>query len=460
MKMSENQWNEKRSVSRREFLGVSGAVIVGGALPLQASASSALEQKEKKDSAKILSHRILGRTGFEVSDIAMGGTRNRDAGVVRFAYDSGINYFDTGESYGGGESEKLIGETMKHMDRKKIFITTKIHVRDDDTEETVLDRFRKCQERLQTEYIDAFYLHGVSDLATLEHAGFHAATKKLKAEGRLKYIGVSSHGARWGRESASMDEVLCAAAEDGRFDVMLLIYSFMNREAGEKVLAACKKKNIGTTAMKTTPGVLKVAPFDPANPTEQQSRMIERMKSRGMTEERINERMQQSVKSQEESKMKTQPFIEKYKIKTEDELRAASIQWVLQNPDMHTVCISFSDMEQIEKAVPLSGTELTRADMRFLEEYSFAFDNQYCRHGCTACAAGCPERVPVSTIMRYAYYFACQRREKDAMRKYAGLEGRDASNCVACKAPCIKSCPYGMDVQAQLLQAHSLLTFA
>ena len=312
MKMSENQPDEKKSVSRRDFLGVSGAVIVGSALPVQVSAGTT---QEKKVPAKIRSLRTLGRTGFKVSDIAMGGTRNRDASVVRFAYDSGVNYFDTGESYGGGESEKLIGETMKHMDRKKIFITTKIHVGENDTEETVLERFRKCQERLQTDYIDAFYLHGVSDLATLDHTGFHSATKKLKADGKLKYIGVSSHGARWGRESASMDDVLCAAAEDGRFDVMLLIYSFMNKEAGERVLAACKKKNIGTTAMKTTPGVLKVTPFDPANPTEQQAQWIERMKKRGMSEERINERMSQNVKSQEESKVKTQPFIDKYDIK-------------------------------------------------------------------------------------------------------------------------------------------------
>ena len=70
---------------------------------------------------------------------------------------------------------------------------------------------------------------------------------------------------------------------------MLLIYSFMNKEAGEKVLAVCKKKNIGTTAMKTTPGVLKAAPYDPENPTDEQARMIKRMK--GMSEESIHERM-------------------------------------------------------------------------------------------------------------------------------------------------------------------------
>lgn len=256
-----------------------------------------------------------------------------------------------------------------------------------------------------------------------------------------------------------MEDVLCAAAEDGRFDVMLLIYNFMNKEAGEKVLAACKEKNVGTTAMKTSPGILKVTPFDPENPTEQQAQMMERMQKRGMSKESIIERMKRRVESQEEAKVKTQPFADKYQIKTEEQLHKASILWVLQNPDMHAVCVSFSDIDLVDKIVPISGTKLSRADFRFLEEYSYAFNDQYCRHGCNACITRCPKQIPVSTIMRYAYYFECQHREKYAMGKYADLKGWDASNCAACDTPCNQSCPYGVDVQAQLLRAHSLLTF-
>ena len=65
---------------------------------------------------------------------------------------------------------------------------------------------------------------------------------RFKAEGKLKYAGVSSHGPRGSGDS--MERVLCAAAEDGRFDLMLLVYNFMNREAGEKILKACKKNNV------------------------------------------------------------------------------------------------------------------------------------------------------------------------------------------------------------------------
>jgi predicted aldo/keto reductase-like oxidoreductase len=451
MKKESKPQNENCKISRRNFLKVSGAAVAGSTLTM----CSGTKEKE----AKIRQYRTLGRTGFKVSDIAMGGTRNQDSNVVRYAYDQGINYFDTGETYVRGKSESIIGEALQFMDRKKIFITTKIHLNDKDTEETVLDRFRKCQERLKTDYIDAFDMHGVPDIATLSHKGFHSAVNKLKAEGRVKFIGLSCHGP--GRtEGNSMEEVLCAAAEDGRFDIVLFIYNFMNKEAGEKILAACKKKNIGTTAMKTSPGVLKVTPFDPDNPTERQARSMDRMKSRGMSEEQITERMKQSVKRQEEAHEKTKPFIDKYHIETEDQLRKASIHWVINNPDMHTACVSFSDFDLIDKIVPLSGTKLSRAEADFLEKYKLAFNNQYCRHACTTCVDKCAHKLPVSTIMRYSYYFETQGREKYAMSKYASLKGQNGALCLDCDAPCNGACPHGVNIQSNLLAAHSILTLA
>ncbi len=456
--MNKKLSDKSRSLSRRKFIGIGGAAIAAGAIPFGSMAGKVLPTDGKKKAPKIAQFRTLGRTGFQASDISMGGTRVKDSSVYSYALDCGVNYIDTAESYSGGQSEKLLGEALKSVDRKKIFITSKVHLDEKDSEATVLDRFAKCQERLGTDYIDAFYLHGVSDLDVIGHAGFHSAMDKLKADGRLRFVGLSSHGSHWGRGNASMEDVLCAAAEDGRFDLMLLIYNFMNQEAGEKVLAACKAKNIGTTAMKTSPGVLKVEPFDPDNPTPDQTRMIERMKQRGMDEKAIIERIQSSLERAGESMVKTQPFAEKYKIETEEQLRLVSIQWVLQNPDMHTVCVSFSDFALVDSVVPLSGTKLSSVGSRFIEDFRHTFNDQYCRHGCDSCASACSARTPVSTIMRYAYYFECQQREKYAIGKYRDLGGNDASGCLACSGPCLKSCPHGVDVRGQLVRAHSLLT--
>lgn len=449
-----NQVDHK--ISRRKFFKFGGAAIAGATIKLS-PIRDVFSQQEETDSHKIKSYRVLGRTGFKVSDIGMGTNRNLEPGVIRYAYDKGVNYFDTAEGYGNGRSERVISEALKFMDRSKVFITTKIHIDDNETKVSIIDRCYKCLERLQSEYIDAFFMHGPSHVSSLSHPAYHEAIAQLKSDGKVKHAGVSCHGPR-GNEGDSMEKVLCAAAEDGRFDVMLLTYSFMNYEPGDKILAACKKFNVGTTAMKTAPGVLIVEKIDPDNLSEDQEEYVKRMMGRGSSREEAIERLNRRLQSQKESYEKSKPFIEKWGIKTNDQLRRTSIHWVAQHPDMHTTCVSFVDFDMIDQIIPISGTKLSRLEGRFLDEFKLAFDNQYCRHGCNQCVAACPHHLPVNTMMRYAYYYACQGNEKNAMQKYARLNKLNAVYCYDCDAPCLNNCPYGVNVQANLIQAHALLS--
>ncbi len=446
--------DNKNCLSRRNFVKLGSAAIVVTGLKLPNTGGILPDNNEAPGIKKT---KVLGRTGFKASDISMGTTRVKEANVIRYAYDKGVNYFDTAEGYGGGESEKLIGQNMQFMDRKNIFITSKIHINEDESTDSILDRFKKCQERLKTDYIDAFYIHNPSSVELLNHKSFHAATKQLKADGRLKFIGVSSHGSRRGRDD-SMETILSAAAEDGRFDMMLLIYNFMNKETGDKILQLCKKHNMGTTAMKTAPGVLKLEEIDPDNLTKDQEEYVQRRMKRGASKEEAIERLKKSAERQAETFEKTQPFLEKYSIKTRESLKLKSVQWVIQNTDIHTACVSFSDFELIDNVIPLSGTRLSASDIEFLDTCKLAFNSQYCRHGCKECVQRCPHELPVSSIMRYAYYFESQSREKYAMEKYAGLSSGNGYFCTDCNAPCEAACPYHLDVQAHMLRAHSLLT--
>ncbi len=427
-----------------------GAALAGSALT-----SCRRSGRERGTKPAIRKFRTLGRTGFRTSDVSLGGLPN-DAHVVRYAYDHGINYFDTAESYGNGDAEKRIGEAMAHMDRAKIFITTKLHFEPERTQEELVTQFRQCLERLQTDYADALFMHAVSDVGLITHDGYHAAIEQLKAEGRVKHAGISCHGPR-GEEGDSMEKILCTAAEDGRFDLMLFSYNFLNEDEAEAVLASCKERNIGTTAMKTSPGVLQVDPFDPENLTADYQEYVDSVADRGVSREEAIERIRNWVARQEETIDEVRPFAEKYGLETNEQLRATCLQWVLQNEDMQTVCMRIREFEDVDRFVALSGTKLSAASAVFLRDYEAAFGTLYCRHGCTACAASCPHDVPVSTIMRYASYFAHQRREKHAMRKYAKLGQRRAENCLACNAPCTGVCPHGVDTQMTMVRAHALL---
>jgi len=443
----------KASVSRRQFLIAGGAAAAAGGLPAVAGT------KEEQEEPKIRRYRTLGRTGFEVSDISMGGW-GKEANVYRYAYDHGINYFDTGESYGNGDSERKIGEALQHMDRKKVFITTKLLLKDEGTEQTVLDRFSKCQERLRTNYVDALFIHQAMNVGALDNEAFHAAVRRLKADGRLRFAGVCNHGSFWGNHEENMEEVLGAAVEDGRFDLMLMAYNFMNRDRGNRVLAACKKKNIGTTAMKTKPGTVKVDPFDPENPSEQYAKYIDRQVKAGKTREDVIEEIQDYIATTEKTFADAKPFMEEQGVSDREGLTMAAVRWVLSNPDMHTACITLQDFDSIDRYLPLSGTTMTRAQMLALDDYRVAASSLYCRHACSDCSGACPQAVPVSTVMRYAYYFTEQAQEKRAMSKYRRLGYGDELPCESCSGPCAGACPFGVNIKANLLAAHNLLTLA
>jgi ferredoxin len=124
---------------------------------------------------------------------------------------------------------------------------------------------------------------------------------------------------------------------------------------------------------------------------------------------------------------------------------------------MHTVCVSLADFDLVDKTVPLSGTSLTIEGLALLRAFENGPGSDYCRHGCTDCVDACPHGLPISTIMRYAYYFHLQGREKYAMGKYAALGATNASRCLDCDAPCTDACPFGVRAQANLWKAHSLL---
>ena len=465
MKKDSQADGDNGKISRRKFMQFGGAALAGGAA-LGGDVDSAVASPvvnmfptQPRQDSQIQAYRTLGRTGWRVSDVGMGSVPLRETAVVRYAYDKGVNYFDTAEGYGRGAAETAIGEAMQHMERDKIFVATKGRVGADDTADQVVERVRKSLERLQTDYVDSYSIHAVSSVEALSQTGYHEAMDQLKAEGRVRFTGCTYHGPR-DPSGPSMGDVLSAAAEDGRFDVLLLVYNFMNHEESDRIIAAAKANNVGTTAMKTSPGVLRYDPLDPDNLTEQQERYVKRFMVRDQTREQALERLQAQTARQKDLYDKTRSFVDQYGLQTEEQLRLGSIHWVLQNTDMHTACVAFTNFDLIDKVVPLSGTELGSAELQMLQDCKFALNDQYCRHGCTECGGSCPHGVPVSTIMRYAYYYEGQGREKASMELYAELSGNDASPCRDCRGDCAGACPYGIDIQPKLFQVHDLLTLA
>lgn len=395
-------------------------------------------------SLKIQEYRVLGRTGFRVSDLGAGNVN--DQGVLTAMLDTGVNFIDTAESYPG--HHRLVGRAIKGRERKSLFINTKMLAEGDTSKEGFIKRTFKSLEELGTDYVDCMMLHMPETVAQLKNEAFHAAMRELKAEGRVRFVGVSNHGSFWFKDpEETMAKVLLAAVEDGRFDVFLMAYNFLQLDQAERVLEASRQKKVGIALMKTTP----VTKYEI---------LVARLEELEKGKKEINPLYQEGLKRFRDKVEKAEAFIKKHGLKNSDEIRAASIRFVLSNPDVNTVCCSVKTYEEMERMVRLSGTRLSREDGATLAAYKAACGAFYCRHACGLCELECPQGVPVNTIMRYNHYFLAQGREREARLKYRQIPGPRADACMDCPAPCEKACPYGVPVQGLLFLAHHQLALA
>ncbi len=437
----------KKNFNRRAFIKNTslGAMATPFLLRGKNHTDENLPGEGDTDSPLIKSYKTLGRTGFRVSDISI-GTPPSEA-ILKASLKSGMNYIDTAEQYGNGNNEKMIGKVIKDFDRKKIFISTKIYEEGGyKSKQDVVDRVRKAVERLQSDYVDCVMLHGADNTRILKDEAFHGAMEQLKAEGKVKYVGVSCHGSAWQLPpEEDLNTVLLAAVDDGRFDVFLMTYNFVNREKAEKVLRACAEKKVGTAIMKSNPMITFKAIQG----------YIERLEE---NDTRIDDTLRAWENRLVAENNQAREYFGKYGYKDEDEqLVEAAIRFVIGNPDANTVCLPFKSINDVERWASNSGRPLDEEHTALLDYYRQHFGSLNCRFGCRECAGACPHNVQVSTIMRYNYYFQNKGQEKYAMQRYADLEGKQAGICRDCPGYCQEACPYGVLARPMLSMAHENL---
>jgi len=445
--MSKKKTRSER-LSRRGFLQSSLSVAAGLGIAGKNKLFWGTDQETSAEKAKIKEYKILGRTGFKASDIGFGAGNLTDSALLTAALDAGVNYIDTAEHYARGNSERAIGQVIKDRDRKKLFITGKLNFgMASSTKEGLKDRAHKCLERLQTDYLDCLMIHMTPTIDQIKHDGYHEAIQELRAEGRVRYTGLSNHGIEHrmsGFVRDPMDQIVLAAADDGRFDVVLFTYNFIQREKGEKILKACREKNMGTTLMKT----------DPVRSYNDIENMYARMREKG----RVTEAAEKIINDFRSRADKAREFAKKYGLNGDKEVRSAAIKFCLSNPDVHSVCPTINTFEDLEFYMSLSGGRLEPVEEGMLSDYESLSGSLYCRHACGECEPRCPHDVPINTIMRYQHYFMGQGREKHAMEKYAALPRTNAATCTDCKGHCEAACPFGVKVQGLLMAAHETLS--
>jgi predicted aldo/keto reductase-like oxidoreductase len=372
-----------KDITRRGFLktGIAGA----GVIALSPSLVSAAAYAKSND----IIYRTLGKTGIKVPVISFGVMRSDNSNLCKAAYDKGIRLFDTANGYQGGNNEIMLGNFFKDYKRDSFILATKVKPgtdrdgkpSDQTTPERFLELFNVSLSRLQMDYVDILYIHGVSNPELIEYKPLVNAIKKLKKEGKIKFMGFSTH--------SNEPVVINAAAEADTWDVILTQYNYRLAYI-EELKSAVKKAasaGIGIIAMKTLAGggFLDKERTNPINTT-------------------------------------------------------AAIKWVLSNTDITTTIPGMTSFDQLDlNAAILADINLT--DQEKGDLLADATHPGLLCSGCKQCIPSCPKNLPVPDLMRaymYAYGYAMPSMAKNLLSEL-GTSGNPCSNCDTCSVSCSRN---------------------
>lgn len=387
--------------NRRNFIRSLGAGVTGIILAGKNGFAKNQSSTDLVNSPKIKSYRPLGHTGLKISEIGAGTINFYNTNVLRYAYDCGVNHFDTAEAY--GSSESYLPRALKEI-RKNVIITSKYQMRNaaDYNRASLISRVEGSLKRLQTDYLDVGMVHAVDDVESLAHEEVIAAFTQLKKDGKIRFTGFSTH---------KPDVLLPHAIASGLWEVVLLVYNHMEGFKIEPVIARARKKGIGIIAMKVFAGG-----------------------------------MQGDVKNLEDDKSK---------------YSQTAIRWVLSNPMVDACIVTMSTFAHVDEYVSASGVSFKRKDKKILSQYQSRVNEHYCRVSCSECLSSCPHGVAVNDVLRFAMYYRHYGMEKKAIQFYNDLKPlKKPLACFECNAPCMGSCPNGLAVKDKLLEAVEFLTIS
>jgi predicted aldo/keto reductase-like oxidoreductase len=379
-------------MNRRQFLSISALAGAGVVVAPQTTLASV--QEEAKPS---IPTRTLGKTGLTIPILSMGVMRADNPAVVRAAYNSGITHFDTAHGYQRGKNEEMLGAFFKDKDRNTFTIATKIHIEPNSPtfEETHETMFQTSLNRLQMDYVDIFYSHAVTDVASVSHPKVVAFLKKLKAEGKIKHIGFSTH--------ANQPEQIDEAIRTGIYEVILISYNFKIDIMAETNAAIQRgvDAGIGFIAMKTMAGGVEDA----------------------------------------DGKKKVDG--------------AACLRWAWQNPNITTAIPGFTSFDLLDNCLEAAhAPALKENDLRYLADLKNS-ELLYCQN-CQQCVSDCQQHIAaIPTLMRaymynYGYHQPSLSKETLAELQLTGSECKGCSKCTV-------RCPSGFKVGDKIAAITPLL---
>jgi hypothetical protein len=399
-------------LTRREFLttvGLAGLAVAGSGVT---GAIAAPEPPAPAVKATTVPKRKLGKTGADVSILNLGGmfdTINNQL-LLKQALKWGVTFWDTSESYGDGLSEEGMGRFFSRNPeaRKEIFLVTKLQAKGGNFTE----RLDKCLKRLQTPYVDLFFVHSLT--AIEEMTPFKGWAAEMKKAGKFKFFGFSTH--------TNMEDCLLGAAKLDWIDAVMMTYNFqvMNTPKMKEAMDACVKAGVGLVSMKSQAG----RPGKHEIGGEAKADLVDRFLKRGFTD------------------------------------KQAKLKVIWENPNISSICSQMPSLTILSAnaAAAMDQTKLAREEFDSLRRYALETQADYCAGCGRICQEAVGGAVPVNEVMRCLMYHQYYGEPELARLTFAGLPEEVRQRLAKVDySQAEQACPHGLAIAALMRQAAEML---
>jgi aryl-alcohol dehydrogenase-like predicted oxidoreductase len=209
----------------------------------------------------------------------IGATDQAEAdSLVKASIDAGINFFDTADVYSGGQSERILGQSLKNLNipRKDVVIATKVYGRVGQGRNDVgasrghiMDAVDASLQRLQMDHIDLYQIHGNDAVTPIEET--LRALDTLVTQGKVRYIGCSNWQSWKIAKALGISEFKNLA----RFDTLQAYYSIAGRDLERDLVPLLEAEKTGLLVWSPLAGGLLSGKFSRANQKPENSRRSE-----------------------------------------------------------------------------------------------------------------------------------------------------------------------------------------
>jgi predicted aldo/keto reductase-like oxidoreductase len=364
-------------------------------------------------------YKSYGKLNLSVSAVGFGGMRldteqpdSFNIGLLRHAFDKGINYFDTAPGYCKDRSESLFGlafsDPAMKTQRDKFYVSTKGMPENYDTADKAVAAVEKSLSCLKCDYIDFYHVWCIRQMEEYQLAmrpgGQYEGLLRCKEKGLIKHIVVSSH--LRGPEIAMM-------IEKDEFEGILLGFNILNFLYRWDGVLAASKAGMGVVAMNPLAGGI----------IPQREKQLAFLASHGETP-------------------------------TE-----AAIRFCVSCPSITVTLVGFSAKKQIDTACHVAdkAEAFTADDLERIRNKVTSNMDMLCT-GCGYCMGRCPKDIPVASYMQYYNDLLLVGKTEEDMvkglenqKKYGLLVKRpnDAGACTSC-GRCEMACTQHLDVIKRL----------